>query len=109
MVGHQRVDIHVEQIERVAQELPYPKLLNMFWGGKTPVVPKERLQALGFNLVIVPGDLQRTAIFAMQEAARAILRDGHTESLAGAMASFEDREAAVNTAHYMELDERYAT
>lgn len=95
-------------IERIARELPYPKLLNMFWGGKTPVVPREQLEEMGFNLVIVPGDLQRTAIFAMQQAAQAILRDGHTESLVGMMASFDDREAAVNTSHYMELDERYA-
>lgn len=96
------------QIERVAKELPYPKLLNMFWGGKTPVVQKKKLEALGFNLVIVPGDLQRAAIFAMQQAAKAILKEGHTESMAKVMATFEDREAAVNTKHYMELDERYA-
>ena len=80
----------------------------MFWSGKTPVVPREQLEAMGFNLVIVPGDLQRTAIFAMQQAAEAILRDGHTESLSHMMATFDDREAAVNTEHYMELDARYA-
>jgi hypothetical protein len=44
----------------------------------------------------------------MQEAAKAILKEGHTESLAKIMATFEDREAAVNTKHYMELDERYS-
>ena len=98
----------IEDIERVARELPYPKLLNMFWGGKTPVVERDKLEEMGFNLVIVPGDLQRTAIFAMQEAAKIILRDGHTESLTHMMASFDDREAAVNTSHFMELDERYA-
>ena len=99
----------MEMIERVANELECPKLLNMFWGGKTPVVPREDLERLGFNLVIVPGDLQRTAIHAMQEAAAAILRDGHTESLKDRMATFEDREAAVNTTHYMELDEKYSS
>ena len=98
----------MEQIERVAKELPYPKLLNMFWGGKTPIVPKDKLEELGFNLVIAPGDLQRAAIFAMQEAAKAILSTGNTEALEATMASFEDREAAVNTEHYMELDARYA-
>ena len=72
------------------------------------MVPRDKLEEMGFNLVIVPGDLQRTAIFAMQQAAQAILRDGHTESLVGSMASFDDREAAVNTSHYMELDDRYA-
>ena len=80
----------------------------MFWGGKTPVVPREQLEELGFNLVIVPGDLQRTAIHAMQVAAAPILRDGHTESLTGSMATFEDREAAVNTAHYMQLNKLYS-
>ena len=70
--------------------------------------PREKLEELGFNLVIVPGDLQRTAIFAMQQAAEAILKDGHTESLVHMMASFDDREAAVNTSHYMELDDLYA-
>lgn len=97
----------LEMITRIANELDCPKLLNMFWGGKTPVVPREELEKLGFSLVIVPGDLQRTAIHAMQEAAAAILRDGHTESLKDRMATFEDREAAVNTSHYMELNQRY--
>ncbi len=58
--------------------------------------------------MIVPGDLQRTAIFAMQEAAAEILKVGHTESLSDRMATFDDREAAVNTAHYMTLDDRYS-
>ena len=98
----------LEDIQRVAAELPYPKMLNMFWSGKTPVVPKPQLEEMGFNLVIVPGDLHRTAIHAMQVAAEVILREGHTESLAHMMATFDQRETAVNTEHYMELDERYS-
>ena len=99
----------MEMIERVAKELQCPKLLNMFWGGKTPVVSRDDLERLGFGLVIVPGDLQRTAIHAMQEAAAAIMKDGNTESLKDRMATFDDREVAVNTAHYMELDKKYST
>ena len=99
----------MEMIKRVAKELQCPKLLNMFWGGKTPVVSRDDLERLGFGLVIVPGDLQRTAIHAMQEAAAAIMKDGNTESLKDRMATFDDREVAVNTAHYMELDKKYST
>lgn len=98
----------LEQIEQLSKDLPYPKLLNMFWGGKTPVVPRDRLEEWGFNLVIAPGDMQRAAMFAMKQAAEAILRDGHTESLKNMMASFDDREVAINTAKYMEFDSRYA-
>jgi 2-methylisocitrate lyase-like PEP mutase family enzyme len=97
----------IEQIEKLATDLPYPKLLNMFWGGKTPVVEKEKLEAWGFNLVIAPGDMQRAGMQAMKDAVEAILKEGHTESLIGRMASFDDREEAINTAKYMELDARY--
>ena len=98
----------VEQIEQLSKDLPDPKLLNMFWGGKTPVVPRDKLEAWGFNLVIAPGDMQRAAMQAMRDAADAILSEGHTEALKDRMASFDDREEAINTAKYMELDARYA-
>ena len=98
----------VEQIEQLSKDLPYPKLLNMFWGGKTPVVPRDKLEAWDFNLVIAPGDMQRAAMQAMRDAADAILSEGHTEALKDRMASFDDREEAINTAKYMELDARYA-
>ncbi len=98
----------VEQIEQLSKDLPYPKLLNMFWGGKTPVVSRDKLEAWGFNLVIAPGDMQRAAMQAMRDAADAIISEGHTEALKDRMASFDDREEAINTAKYMELDARYA-
>src|SRR5918994_1875273 len=55
------------QIETIARRLPAPKLLNMFEGGKTPLVDLGRLRALGYRIVIIPSDLQRAAIRAMQD------------------------------------------
>ena len=98
----------VEQIEKLSTDLPYPKLLNMFWGGKTPVVSKEKLEAWGFNLMIAPGDMQRAAMHVMRQAAEA-RRKAIRSLWKGQMASFDDREEAINTAKYMELDSRYAT
>src|SRR3546814_28880 len=49
----------VDQIETIARDLPYPKLINMFKGGKTPFMPASRLAELGYKFVIVPSDLQR--------------------------------------------------
>ncbi len=47
----------VEQIERIAAEAPGLKLINMFVGGKTPLVAADRLKALGYTIVIIPSDL----------------------------------------------------
>ena len=97
------------QIEAIAARLPYPKLINMFQGGKTPLVPAARLKELGYRIVIIPSDLQRAAIHAMEEALAAIGRDGHSTSLADRMATFKDREEIVGTRAYLDRDRRYTT
>ncbi len=96
-------------IEAIASRLPYPKLINMFQGGKTPLVPLARLGELGYRIVIIPSDLQRAAIRAMEDALAAIGRDGHSAALADRMATFKEREEIVGTRSYLDRDRRYAT
>ena len=87
--------------------MPGPKLINMFQGGKTPLLPADRLAALGYRVVIIPSDLQRAAVYAMRETLAAIRDDGSSAALAGRMISFDEREAIVGTADYLALSERY--
>jgi 2-methylisocitrate lyase-like PEP mutase family enzyme len=97
----------VAQIEEIARRLPMPKLINMFQGGRTPLVPLARLAELGYRIVIIPSDLQRAAILAMQEALAAIRRDGNSAAIADRLASFQEREQVVDTAGYLALGRRY--
>jgi 2-methylisocitrate lyase-like PEP mutase family enzyme len=96
------------EIEAIARRLRAPLLINMFLGGKTPLVPLARLRELGYRIVIIPSDLQRAAIRAMEETLAAIRRDGNSSALAERMASFTDRESIVGTDAYLERDRRYA-
>ena len=96
------------EIERIAREIPGPKLMNMFHGGKTPLVPAADLQAMGYAIVIIPSDLQRAAIRAMQDTLAAIARDGHAMAMEQRMVSFKDREALVGTEDWLRRDATYA-
>ena len=100
--------VSVEQIEAIARRVPQPKLINMFQGGKTPLVPVARLKALGYQIVIIPSDLQRATIRAMDDVLAAIARDGSSAALAERMASFTEREAVVDTAAYLARDAKYS-
>lgn len=100
--------VSLEQIEAIARRVPQPKLINMFQGGKTPLVPVARLRELGYQIVIIPSDLQRAAIRAMDDVLAAVARDGSSAALADRMASFTEREAVVDTASYLARDARYA-
>lgn len=97
------------EIETIARRVQAPKLINMFQGGKTPLVPLARLRELGYRIVIIPSDLQRAAIRAMEDTLAAIARDGNSAAVADRMASFKDRETAVDTSSWLELDRRYST
>lgn len=91
------------QIEDIARLLPQPKLINMFFSGKTPLVPAARLRELGYKFVIIPSDLQRAAITATQRVLAAIHRDGDSRAMTQDMVAFRERERIVGTEAYLAL------
>ncbi len=97
-----------EQIEQIATDLPHPKLINMFHGGKTPLMPADRLGELGYSLIIIPSDTQRAAIKGMQDTLAAIKRDGHSAAMQDRMVTFKGREEVIGTDAYTALDKKYS-
>ena len=97
------------EIAEIAKRLPGWKLINMFEGGKTPLLPVSHLQALGYQLVIIPSDTQRAAIKAMQRVLTTIARDGSAAAMRGHMASFAEREAVIDTEAYLTRGKTYAS
>ena len=91
----------VQQIEAIARQAPGPKLINMFYGGKTPLVPATDLKAMGYQLIIIPSDLQRAAMTAMKEVLDVIRRDGDSGAVADDMLTFQDRERLVRTKEFL--------
>jgi 2-methylisocitrate lyase-like PEP mutase family enzyme len=96
-----------QQIADIAKRLPGYKLINMFHGGKTPLLPADKLKAFGYHVVIIPSDTQRAAINAMQRVLATIARDGSAAAMIGDMASFQEREAVVDTPGYLARDKHY--
>jgi 2-methylisocitrate lyase-like PEP mutase family enzyme len=94
----------IEQIELIAAQIKQPKLINMFSGGKTPELPVQRLEELGYSIVIIPSDLQRAGIKAMQNVLTAIKTDGNSKKISEQMVTFKDRELIVNTGKYLQID-----
>jgi 2-methylisocitrate lyase-like PEP mutase family enzyme len=98
-----------QQIADIAKRLPGYKLINMFHGGKTPLVAVPKLQELGYHVVIIPSDTQRAAIRAMQRVLATIARDGSAAAMIDDMASFKEREAIIGTDTFIARDKKYAS
>ncbi len=93
----------VAELERVAREVPGPKLVNLVEGGDTPVLPIEHLDRLGYKLAAYPLTLLSTAARAMQDALGA-LRDGTPPD---ALLEFEELQRLVGFDDYDAFLERY--
>ena len=76
----------------------------MFYGGKTPLIPIDQLKAWGYQLIIIPSDLQRAAIAAMKETLDIIKKNGDSSAIQEKLISFNEREAIVKTQQYLSLD-----
>jgi 2-methylisocitrate lyase-like PEP mutase family enzyme len=96
------------EVETIAQSISAPLLINMFEGGRTPLLSAAELAALGYRIMIVPSDLQRAAVKAMRVVAETLRRDGSSLAVRDLLASFDERDALVNLADWTAVDNRYA-
>jgi len=106
-VGFVEAPQNVEELRIVARNVRGPALVNVFEGGKTPMVPASELEAMGFRLGIYPSQTHRAAIRAAQRVLAVLKADGDTHRIEAELATFQEREDAVGTARWRALEEQY--
>jgi 2-methylisocitrate lyase-like PEP mutase family enzyme len=85
----------------------FPLMANMVEGGKTPILNKDRLQALGFSLVIFPGGIVRAVAKAAKAFYETLARDGTTDAFRQDMFDFDALNAVIGTPQMLELGRSY--
>ena len=106
-VGFVEAPQSADELRIVGRSLSGPALVNVFEGGKTPMLPASELEAMGFRLGIYPSQTHRAAIRAAQRVLRAMQEDGDTRRVEADLATFQEREDAVGTARWSALEEKY--
>ena len=106
-VGFVEAPQTVEELRTVGRNVNGPNLVNVFEGGKTPMLAANELEEMGFRLGIYPSQTHRAAIRAAQRVLAVLKADGHTTRIEGELATFQDREVAVGTAAWRALEEKY--
>jgi len=97
------------ELETIAHSIrEVPLMVNMFKGGKTPLLPASRLEEMGYRIAIFPSDTQRAAIHAMKEALAVLKRDGSTAAMDDRLATFQERDRVAGLGEWQRLEERYS-
>jgi methylisocitrate lyase len=97
----------VEEIRKIGKSISAPLLINMFKGGKTPLVPMKELEAMGYRVAIVPSPLQLAALHAMEQLLRVLKEEGPIESFSDRMVSFKERDERVDLPKYQALEKKF--
>jgi 2-methylisocitrate lyase-like PEP mutase family enzyme len=111
-LGVDAVFIEAPQSESELEEIPralpgIPLLVNVFKGGKTPMLSVDRLQSLGYRIAIYPSETQRAGIHAMRQALDLLKRDGTTEAMDAALTTFKERDQIVGLDDWQALERQY--
>lgn len=96
-----------EELARIGRELPAPQVANIVFGGKTPDPGRTVLADNGFSIVLYANAALQAALRASREVLTALKEDGSLDRVAGKLASFEERQAAVAKDHWDALEVKY--
>ena len=97
----------IDEMKRIAESLKVPLLLNRGGGKKTPWLSASEIEALGFKIVVFPGDAQKAAGKAMLDTLRILKETGNTASIQDRMLSFEERNEISGLRQYYELEAKF--
>ena len=98
-----------DQLAAVVRAFPKgpPLMANMVEGGRTPILGREALQALGFSLVIFPGGIVRAIAKTARAFYETLARDGTTDAFRGSMFDFDELNDVIGTPAMLEIGRRY--
>ena len=97
------------EIEHVCEQLRgYPLVFNWAEGGKTPPLTYERIEQLGFKLIICPISTLLSATAAMRSALATIKSAGTPAPLADTLLPFADFLDFIGLPEINELERRFA-
>ena len=97
----------VEELSIIGRELPPPLVANMLEGGVTPLLTKEELGAIGFQLIVCPLTALYASAKAMQEMFGILKTAGTTRAAMDRLLPFQQFHDLIDLDGYYALDERY--
>ena len=88
--------------------LPWPQLVNIVLGGRTPELPNARLQALGFAGVIYANIALQAAVHGMQRALGELRKHGQIGDASAFAVSFAERQRLIGKPEFDALERKYS-
>ncbi len=95
------------EVRALPQRIRTPQLMHMVIGGKTPLMSRDELQAMGFSLVLWANAALQGALHGMQQALQVLQQTGALTEQSGLVTPFSERQRLVGKPLWDDLERRY--
>lgn len=96
-------------LARIPQEVPFPHICNVVFGGKTPALTRQELAELGFAGVIYANAALQASILSMESVLTHLKEFGHLGGCEDQLISFAKRQQYVDHDVWADYAKKYAT
>ena len=97
----------LEEISAIPSCADAPFLINLVYGGSTPILGRNELAGMGYAMALYSGAALQASILAMQRVLGSILETGSVASVLDQLATFDERQRLVNKPLYDAFEQRY--
>ena len=98
----------VDEMRQVTRAIGKPCLANLVEGGKTPILPANELEEIGYRIAIYANALTRVIARAAADALQVLKRDGSTAALSNQMEDLMSLNAIVGLPEMLARAEKYS-
>jgi len=95
------------ELGSIPSRVPGRHICNLVFGGKTPLLPRDRLAEMGYAGVLYANAALQAAVKAMARVLGHLHSSGSLAGMEDALVSFEERQRVINHPRFKALDERF--
>jgi 2-methylisocitrate lyase-like PEP mutase family enzyme len=98
-----------QELAAIPRQVPGVHLCNIVIGGKTPMLARDQLAAMGYAGILYANAALQAAMLAMTKTLAHLKRTGSLDGATDPLMTFADRQSAVDFARWSDLDRRYTS
>jgi 2-methylisocitrate lyase-like PEP mutase family enzyme len=97
-----------EEMQMIGKQFDLPVVANMVDTGKTPVLSRDELQAIGYQLAIFPVTAMLASVKAMQQVYAGFKAQGSSVQMADQLYEFNDLSKLMGFEEVWDFEKKYA-
>jgi 2-methylisocitrate lyase-like PEP mutase family enzyme len=97
-----------EEMQMIGKQFDLPVVANMVDTGKTPVLSRDELQAIGYQLAIFPVTAMLASVKAMQQVYAGFKAEGSSVHMADQLYEFNELSKLMGFQEVWDFEKKYA-